>query len=102
MFRALLLKWENLTSTSCAIILPSIAHQVAKSDFIGMACLSMKSHSGVLNLVTQFMAKMQEDVKKEMADSLRVVKRFLAVLSEWTSIRNKRLLNFCVATVSSC
>jgi hypothetical protein len=66
-----------------------------------MNLTAIKSNSRVPNLVTHFMEKIMEDAKKEMTDSLSEEKRFLAVLSEWTSIRNKRLLNVCVVNVSS-
>jgi hypothetical protein len=83
------------------------AHQVAKSEFIGVACQSMrlasvKSHTGVSNIVTGYIEKMKEDTRTEITETLSQGKRFSIVTDEWTSIRNRRYLNVCAVSSSSC
>jgi hypothetical protein len=75
--------------------------QLAQSEFQRAACTAMrlkhfKSATAVGKAVMEFIGKMKENTKKDIAQQFNAGERFSVIADEWTSIRNRRYLNVCV------
>lgn len=82
-------------------------NQVASSEFVGAAFGSfgfkhIKSRSRVSTVVNAYIVKMKEETRAELKTAFDKGERFSIVFDEWTSIRNRRYLNVCLVSDSSC
>lgn len=82
-------------------------NQIATSKFFPLAFSSMglqhkKAPSTVSKAVNNYISKMREETKEQLQVCFQKGDRFSIVIDEWTSIKNRRYLNVCVVTASTC
>ena len=82
-------------------------NQIVTSEFLQRAFSSMgykakRSHNTVIAAVNKFIEGIRKKMVVQIKEEFKKGERFSICIDEWTSIRNRRYLNICLLTSTSC